>query len=60
MVYRPPDGDLSITEIFLRKNISESTKANKTLFLAGDFNINVFDCENKKIQNFVNLMFELA
>ena len=60
MVYRPPDGDLSITEIFLRKNISESTKANKTLFLAGDFNNNVFDYENKKIQNFVNLMFELA
>ena len=26
MVYRPPDGDLSITETFLRKIISENTK----------------------------------
>ena len=39
MVYRPPDGDLSITETFIRKIISENTKANKTLFLAGDYNI---------------------
>ena len=61
VVYRPPDGDLRITETFLRKILSENTKANKTLFLAGDFNINVLDYEiNKKVQNFVNLVFEFS
>ena len=61
VVYRPPDGDLSISETFFRKILSENTNANKTLFLAGDFNINVLDYENnKKVQNFVNLMFEFS
>ena len=61
VVYRPPDGDLRITETLLRKILSENTKANKTLFLAGDFNINVLDYEiNKKVQNSVNLMFEFS
>ena len=61
VVYRPPDGDLSISETFFRKILSENTNANKTLFLAGDFNINVLDYENnKKVQNFVNLMFAFS
>ena len=61
VVYRPPDGDLSICETFFRKILSENSNANKTLFLAGDFNINVLDYENnKKVQNFVNLMFEFS
>ena len=37
------------------KLVSENSKANKTLFLAGDSNINVLDYKNN--QNFVNLMF---
>ena len=61
VVYRPPDGDLSLTETFLRKIISENTKANKTLFLAGRFNINVLDYENKKkVQNCANLTFKFS
>ena len=61
VVYRPPDGDLHVTETFLRKILSENNKANKTLFLAGDFNINALDYEiNKKVQNFVNLVFEFS
>ena len=57
VVYRSPDGDLRISETFFRKILSENTNANKTLFLAGDFKINVLDYENnKKVQNFVNLM----
>ena len=61
VVYRPPDGDLHIAETFLGKILSENTTANKTLFLAVDFNINVLDYEiNKKVQNFVNLMFEFS
>lgn len=51
--------DVRITETFLRKILFENTKANRTLFLADDFNINVLDYEiKKKVQNFVNLMFE--
>ena len=50
VVYRPPDADLSISETFFRKILSENTNANKSLFLAGDFNINVLDYEkNKKV-----------
>ena len=61
VVYRSPDGDLSITDTFLRKILSENAKANKTLFLAGDFNINVLGYENnKKVQNFVILCLNLA
>ena len=61
VVYRHPDGDLSITETFFRKILSENTKANKTLFLAGDFNINVLNYKNnKKVQNFVYLMFQFS
>ena len=42
-------------------DFSENSNANKTLFLAGDFNINVLDYENNKnVQNFVNLMFEFS
>ena len=61
IVYRPPDGDLRITETFLRKILSENIKANNTFFLAGVFNINVLDYEiNKKVQSFVNLIFEFS
>ena len=32
--------------------------SNKEIILAGDFNINLLDFDaNKKVQNFVNLMF---
>ena len=48
VVYRPPDGDLNISENFFRNILSENNKANKTLFLTGDFNINVLDYENNK------------
>ena len=61
VVYRPPDGDLSISETFFRNLFSENSNANKTLFLAGDFNVNVLDyANNKKVQNFVNLAFEFS
>ena len=61
VVYRPPDGDLNVCETFFKKILSDSTTINKTLFLAGDFNINLLDFEtNKKVQSFVNLMFEFS
>ena len=47
---------------FSKKNpLSESATVNKTFFLAGDFNINLFDFEtNKKVESFVNFMFEFS
>ena len=57
VIYRPPNGDLNVCETFFKKILS----ANKTFFLAGEFNINLFDFEtNKKDQSFVNLMFEFS
>ena len=61
VVYRPPDGDLSKAETFFRKCFSGNTKPNKILFLEDDFYINVPDYENnKKVQNFFNLIFEFS
>ena len=61
MIYRPPNGDLNVCETFFKKILSDSTIVNKTFFLAGDFNINLIDFEtNKKVQSFVNLMFEFS
>ena len=61
MVHRPPDGDLNICETFFKKILSDSTIVNKRFFLAGDFNINLFNFEtSKKVQSFVNLMFEFS
>ena len=60
-MYRSPDRDLRTAETFLRKITSENTKANKTLFIESDFNINVLNYENnKKVQHSVNLMFEFS
>ena len=53
VVYRPPDEDLNKSETFFRNILSENNKANKTLFLAGDFNINILDYEKKvKVKKF--------
>ena len=61
MVLRPPDADLNIYETFFKKILSDSTIVNKSFFLAGDFNINLFNFEtSKKVQSFVNLMFEFS
>ena len=46
---------------FSRKSFQIVLKLTKLFFLAGDFNINLLDFEtNKKVQSFVNLMFEFS
>ena len=61
VVYRPPDSDFNVCEPFFKKILSDSTTVNKTFFLASDFNINLLDLKtNKKVQSFVNLMFEFS
>ena len=46
---------------FSRKSFQIVLQLTKLFFLAGDFNINLLDFEtNKKVQSFVNLMFEFS
>ena len=61
IVYRPPDGDLEVCENYFQSILSHNSIRNKNVILAGDFNINMLDFEqNKKVQNFVNSMFQFG
>ena len=58
---RPPEGDLKVCENYFQSILSNNSIRNKSVILAGDFNINVLDFEqNKKVQNFINLMFQFG
>ena len=60
-VYDPPEGDLAVCENYFQSIISNKSIRNKNVILAGDVNINVLDFEqNRKVQNFVILMFEFG
>ena len=60
IVYRPPDGVYKFEKYF-QSILSNNSIKKKSVILAGDFNINVLDFEqNKKVQNFVNLMFQFG
>ena len=48
VIHRLPDGDQNVSETFLKKALPGYTTANKNLFLAGDYNINVHDLETDK------------
>ena len=48
VILRLPDGDQNVSETFLKKALLGYTTANKNLFLAGDYNINVHDLETDK------------
>ena len=59
IVHRTPDGDLQVCENYFQSILSHNSIRNKNVILAGDFNLNVLDFEqNKKVQNFANLMFQ--
>ena len=58
LVYRPPNGDHKERGNYLESSLSKREISHKEIILAGDFNINLLDFDaNKKVQNFVNLMF---
>ena len=61
IVYRPPDGDLEVFKNCFQSILSHNSIRNKDVILTGYFNINVLDFEqNKKVQNFDNLMFQFG
>ena len=54
-IYRPPNRDIETCENYF-KNLFDTVS--KHILLVDDFNLNVLDFENnKKVQNFMNLMF---
>ena len=58
-MYRPPNGDMTVSEKFCENFLSANDKISKNIIFAGDFNINVLDYEsNKKVQHFLSSMFQ--
>ena len=58
VLYRPPNGKIEPFETFLVKLLSSVQKANKDLYIAGDFNLNLLDHEsNKKVHDFLNIIY---
>ena len=56
--YRPLNKDIEICENYFKNLFAKNDTVNKHIVLAGNFNLNVLDFENnKKVQNFINLMF---
>ena len=59
IVYCPPDWDLEVCENYFERIFSNNSIRDKSVVLAGDFNINVLNFEqNEKVKNFVNLLFQ--
>ena len=56
--YRPPQGDTILFEKNLQDLLLKNDVCKKEILVTGDFNIYLLDYENnKKVQNFVNLVF---
>ena len=61
LVYHPPNGDHKELENNFKSSLSKREISHKDVILAGDFNINLLNFDtNKKVQNFLNLMFRFG
>ena len=59
VMYRPPNGDMTVFEKFCKNLLSAKNKTSKNISFAGDLNINVLDYEsNKKVRYFLSSMFQ--
>ena len=57
-IYRSPNGDIETCENYFKNLFAKNGTVNKHIVLAGDFNLKVLDFgNNKKVQNFIKLMF---
>ena len=57
--YRPPNGKLKPFKQFFTNLMNKNKKSNKTMYLVGDFNLNILDFEtNRKVKSFFNLIFQ--
>ena len=58
LTYRPANGDVREFEKQLNEVLSTNDISNKEVVMAYDFNVNLLDFhENKKVQNFLNILF---
>ena len=59
LTYRPPNGNVKEFEKHLNKILSTNDILKKEVIIAGNFNMNLLDFEQKKeVQNFLKIMFE--
>ena len=57
-ICRLPNGEIETCENYFKNLFAKNDTVDRHIFLAGDVNLNVLDFENnKKVQNFINLMF---
>ena len=57
-IYRPPNGDIETCENYFKNLFAKNYTVNKHIVLAGDINLSMLDFENnKKVENFINVMF---
>ena len=47
-IYRPPDGNIKSFINSLKKNIFDPVKKGKSVFIAGDFNVDLLNCNKFK------------
>ena len=58
LTYRQPNGDVKEFEKHLNEILSTNDILKKEVIMAGDFSMSLLDFEqNKKVQNFLNIMF---
>ena len=58
VMYRPPNGDMTVFEKFSKQLLSANDKTSKSIIFAGDLNIKVLDYEsNMNVQHFLGSMF---
>ena len=59
LTYRPPNGGVKEFEKHLNKILSTNDILKKEVIMAGDFSMSLLDFEQKKkVQNFLNIMFD--
>ena len=58
-VYRQPSGNLKNFKQHLKNHLANKNLNNKSIYLAGDFNLNLLHCETSKhVKNFVNTLLQ--
>ena len=58
-VYRQPSGNLKNFKQHLKNHLANKNLNNKSIYLAGDFNLNLLHCESSKhVKNFINTLLQ--
>lgn len=61
IIYRPPQGNLGLVTDDLHDLLSVPFLNNKSVFLMGDFNVNLLQCEsNNQFHDFLNLLLSFS